>query len=744
MRGCRRGALALVMLLAPLRAGAAAAAVDWPAFLSRHDLVWRRLPQRWEDGAWLGNGLLGAMVFAEGKGALCWQLGRSDVTEHADRADPLLARARLPIGRMVLQTAGEIRGFEARLDLWNAELRATLTTDRGVLRIASFIHAEEPLLVVELEPEGGESEARFTFRPDLAFVERLALRNLPITAADLNPPPFVEEHGPARVSVQPRRSGGEYAVAWQQTAEPGGGRRLVVSIADSYPGPGARRQALQAVVRASAGAAADLRASHRAFWHAYYPASFVSLPDTRLEGFYWIQMHKLAAATRADRPAIDTLGPWYHTTPWPGVWWNLNIQLSYWPVYAANRPALGESLLRLLDRNQGNLRRNVPEAWRGDSMAVGRMGGPDALSPVEYVGPLGPGNGAHEMSNLVWVMHNSWLHWRHTMDAALLREHLYPLLKASVAYLLHRLERGPDGRLHLPEALSPEYPRTAPDTNYDLALLRWGCQTLLELSRRLGAADPMEPAWQRTLEELAPYPEGPDGYLIGRGQPLAESHRHFSHLLMVYPLQLVTPSRPEDRARIERSLRHWIGFEGALQGYSFVGASAISSLLGRGDDAARHLDDLIGRFVLPNTMYREAGPVIETPLAAAQAVHEMLLQSHGGRLRVFPAVPARWREVAFADLRAQGAFLVSAVRREGRTACVHVTSLAGEPATLEVEDASVELVAPGQEALGRNAWRLSLARGQSVLVAPRGTRLRECLPGPVPAQAAQVNAFGLR
>src|SRR5262245_43333046 len=145
-----------VALLAP---PVSAAPIDWPAFLSRHDLVWKRVPARWEDGAWLGNGLLGAMVYAEGQQALAWQLGRSDVTDGARRPAPLLARARLPSGRMVLEAAGEIRGLEARLDLWNAELTGRLATGRGALRLTSYIHAEEPLLVVELEPEGGESEA---------------------------------------------------------------------------------------------------------------------------------------------------------------------------------------------------------------------------------------------------------------------------------------------------------------------------------------------------------------------------------------------------------------------------------------------------------------------------------------------------------------------------------------------------------------------------------------------------------
>src|SRR3954462_12365498 len=37
--------------------------VDWPTFMARHDLVWNRLPTKWGEGAFTGNGLLGAMVY---------------------------------------------------------------------------------------------------------------------------------------------------------------------------------------------------------------------------------------------------------------------------------------------------------------------------------------------------------------------------------------------------------------------------------------------------------------------------------------------------------------------------------------------------------------------------------------------------------------------------------------------------------------------------------------------------------
>jgi len=210
---------------------------------------------------------------------------------------------------------------------------------------------------------------------------------------------------------------------------------------------------------------------------------------------------------------------------------------------------------------------------------------------------------------------------------------------------------------------------------------------------------------------------------------------------MVYPLRLVTGANPADRALIEKSLSHWIGFEGALQGYSFVGASAISSLLGKGDDAERFLDDLLKRFVKPNTMYLEAGPVIETPLSAAQAVHEMLLQGWGGTLRIFPAIPAAWKDVAFDDLRAEGAFLVSAVRHGGKTTLVKVHSLAGEPVTLRTDLEDPEVSGKAQKQAD-GSWRLTPAKGETVVLQARGASVADRTIGPVNA-TGERNAFGL-
>ena len=52
-----------------------------------------------------------------------------------------------------------------------------------------------------------------------------------------------------------------------------------------------------------------LRKVHREWWHNYYPQSFVSLPDKKMENFYWAQMYKLASATRTGGGLLDNSVP---------------------------------------------------------------------------------------------------------------------------------------------------------------------------------------------------------------------------------------------------------------------------------------------------------------------------------------------------------------------------------------------------------------------------------------------------
>ena len=718
--------------------------IDWPTFLARHDLVWDKLPAAWHEAAFTGNGLLGCTIYQDGGNALQWDVGRSDVTDRGNR---------LAIGRFAFVAADPKQKPEGtvRLDLWNAEARGTLKNGPSTVEWRSFTHTEKLAQVVEWKETPGTTPAKFVFQPLPAIPAREEFKNTPIPPEQQNPGPQTGRTGDVEWSVQSFKAGGGYVVAWCDKVLEPGRHFLVFTVDRSATGTPTSDKAVASVKSALADGPAMLTDSHRAWWHAFWPKSFLSIPDPRMEAFWWIQLYKFASGTRADRPALDLMGPWFRRTPWPKIWWNLNIQLTYWPVYASNHLDLGESLTRMLDQGAARLAANAPAEWRGDSAAIART------SSYDCAGAVG-GKDGEERGNLTWTLHNYWLQYRYSGDETMLRERLYPLLKRAVGYYLHLLQPGPDGKLHIPLSLSPEYPDKAPDTNYDLALLRWGLQTLLACDQHFSLHDPLAPRWKETLDKLAPYPVDPvTGFMIGAGQPLKISHRHFSHLLMVYPLHLLDCQSAADRPLIEKSLDHWIGFQGALQGYSYTGASAMSSWLGRKDQAVSLMDQFLDRYVKANTMYLESGPVIETPLAGAAALTEVLLQSwspdpFGTHIRVFPGVPDSWKEASFHTLRAEGAFEVSAARRDGRTRWIAVTSLSGNPCRIETGFPEPQALAAGRtfhletkpDANGHLVTTVDLRKGETVVFIPKGSAPGpdDLVVAPVQQDPAQANPFG--
>jgi hypothetical protein len=509
-----------------------------------------------------------------------------------------------------------------------------------------------------------------------------------------------------------------------------------LSIGFVKKGEGAKSQAQNAINdRISV---PDLEKSHRDWWHKFYQASFLSIPDTKLESFYWIQLYKLASATRADRPAVDLMGPWFNDTPWPRIWWNLNIQLTYYPVYSSNHLELGETLCKMIDAGKENLAKNTKE-FADDSEAIGRTSGYDCKSSV-----------GQEICNYPWAIWNYYMQYRYSMDDAMLRERVYPRLKRAINYYLHVLKEGDDGKLHFTKGYSPEYPGQPapnPDCNIDLALCRWGCQALLDTCVRLKIDDEQIPQWKQTLEKLTPYPTNENGLMISAKMPFEQSHRHYSHLLMIYPLYIMNWDQPESRELMTRSIDHWMKNPSAFRGYSWTGAASMLASMDRNDEAVKALHffvDAKGKYgAQPNTHYSEAGPVIETPLSAARTIEDFVLTSWGGTIRVFPGVPSGWKDATIDRMRTEGAFLVSAARHNGKTQWIRIESLAGEPCRVKSDIENVE--ADGGvsvKKIGNGVVEVALKKGASVLLHPVGAK-PQAVVEPVAAAKDQTNLFGL-
>lgn len=748
---------------------------DYKSFLSNHDMVWSRLPNRWELAPYSGNGNVGFLFYqaqGEAKNVISIYAGRHDYYDHrlpvGEEQMLWIYSSRLPLGHFNLESKGDITGVDLRLRLWNAEMTGTIKTSQGSYAVWGLSHSAADVIYFETKAKGGES-IKITWHPDvpLAPVKKALdagggpagdfwdkLRAAPYP---MPPPPTWSTEDGTQFCFQPLyQDRGETTTGWKITGDAAGTQLLIASIHHSFPEHDSLATVKQNLLHARELLKNDAFIStHQKWWHDYYLQSFLTINDPEKEAFYWIQMYKLGSAMRENGPILDLMGPWYHETFWPMVWGDLNVELEYWTPLTANRLSLGKSLTNNLDKYAGNLAGNVPATWK-ESAAI------SALFPQDLIA----NNGGSVPDMLAWILNNYWLLCEYAGDRARMRDGLFPLLRKTVNAYLNYLKDNPvksdDGKIHIKNSWSPEYPGgDGQDINFTIALLRWSCQTLVGINKEFKLNDPLLPEWQNILDNLVGFQADENGLRIGKDVPFAKPHRHYSHLLGFYPLFVITPENEKDAKMLRTTLDHWLDVSinggaklgtSAVTGYTATGAASMYACLGDAEKAYHYLNFLIQfEYVTPTTMYAEGNPVIETPLSFATSIHDMLLQSWGGKIRVFRGTPKKWANVAFYHLRTRGAFLVSAKKKSGVTQFVMLESLVGSPCVVETDIPDPRIYLNGQElATGlrvrkniQGFYEIDLKKGDTAILTPVALADTDLRIDAIPVRAADCNLFGL-
>ena len=771
----------------PPQAKSPVANIDYANFLGQHDMIWDQTPHRWEVSPYSGNGNIGFLFYqhkSDPANAISLHLGRHDYYDHrlpVDGDDHLwIYRGRLPLGRFQISAQGKITSTNLRLNLYKAELTGTITTDQGEYAIHALSHSTQDAVYfktaaskgesisIQWLPEAPISSSRATLDAGGGPPSWKTLREAPypmppkptwgVTGRELaGQGPSNGTHSCKQILYQHR---GETTTSWNISGDPAAEQTLITSVHHAFP----EKNSLEVSTNSIKKAQQDLKSnsffpSHYRWWSDYYPKSFITLNDAEKEAFYWIQMYKLGSAMRENGPILDLMGPWYHYTFWPMVWGDLNVQLQYWTHLTSNRLSLGASLPNNIDKFAGNLLKNTPERWK-DSAAV------STCFPQDMLG----NNHGKTPDMLAWVMHNYWLHVQFAADDQRLREKFFPLLRqvmnSYINWLIDNKAKPVDGILNLPNSWSPEYPGPWDENcNFTIGLLRWTAQTLVDIDTQFSLNDPLAPKWQEILDTLADFSIDQDGLRIAKNTPFDKPHRHYSHLLPYYPLAVLTPDSPEGKQLLKTSLDHWLDVTlksgikvqaMAATGYTATGAASMYAWLGDAQKAYHYLDFLIDhKNVSPTTMYAEGNPVIESPLSFCTALHDMLLQSWGRKdnvIRVLPACPKVWPDLAFHQLRGQGAFLVSAKRQAGLTQFVHIESLAGKPCRIITDIANLNIAINGTPATGDQvsknpdgSFTLPLNKGDHATLTAKPLfelSQEELTISPIPVPADQQNLFG--
>lgn len=693
-----------------------------PVTPSESDLVFTGLARSWDEAMPLGNATVGALVWQRDS-SLRLSLDRTDlwdlrpvdslsgdnfrfswVKEHIRTKDYLPVQKKLDWPYDMNPAPSKIPGaaIEFPLEKIGAPTQVRLYLNNALCeanwadgtQMQTFVHATEPVgwfvfrnLRTPIEPSILTPVYNKT-KPDGSLD--------PVSGQDLHRLGYqqgetVREGN--RITYHQKGYGDfwyDVVVCWKQEGETLYG---TWSVTSSLSGEKAAEKAEAALQR---GLKQDYQA-HLEYWDKYWAQSSVTLPDSILQKQYQNEMYKFASTTREHSYPISLQAVWTADNgklpPWKGDYHHdLNTQLSYWPAYTGNHLTEGMGYLNTLWNQRDTYKRYTRQYFGTEGMNI-----PGVCTLTGE--PMG-GWIQYSMSQTVaaWLAQHFYLHWKYSTDRTFLKERAYPFLKDVAIYLEQVSEVTPEGVRKLEFSSSPEVFDNSMQawfsdmTNYDLAMMHFLFKAAAELAHELNLTDESS-HWAALEAQLPDYDVDEEGCLtFAKGYPYNESHRHFSHAMAIHPMGLIDWSDGEKSQHIIRATLKRLDEVGPdyWTGYSYSWLANMKARAFDGKGAAQALRTFAECFCLKNTFHANGDQTksgksrftyrpftLEGNFAFASGIQEMLLQSHTGTIRIFPALPEEWKDVSFEGLRAMGAFLVSAQMEGGEITRVRIYSEKG-------------------------------------------------------------------
>jgi len=227
-----------------------------------------------------------------------------------------------------------------------------------------------------------------------------------------------------------------------------------------------------------------------------------------------------------------------------------------------------------------------------------------------------------------------------------------------------------------------------------LGFLKKVLRATVDASTALGVDADLRPAWQDIIDHLVPFPTVtlPDPFHKGQNMTVFTAQEH--------PLYFMGPSLPGQlnplafyalwpseevgvgsplRGIGEATVRTLTGLGSWTNGNAFPEAFPAAVRAGLNPEwILQNMTNVIQGAAAPNFMLGEG----QECSGALQAVNDMLLSSYDGVFRFFSVWPLS-EDASFVQLRAKGAFVVSASLSEGLVGPVTVISEVGSTAILE-------------------------------------------------------------
>ncbi len=500
---------------------------------------------------------------------------------------------------------------------------------------------------------------------------------------------------PARVIEWP------YALQQNMTLDDGESVILAVGVATNRDGAGdSMERAFRLAGEADPGRFAEELVSHEEAWKSFWSASAIAMEDKELEGLWYRALFGFACHLRpgAQAPGLNANIPIYDHSAWNGFYtWNHNVEKWYFPALPVNHPEWYEVFADLIEQHIPVFEHIAKVTFGLDGVYCDLMTAP--FAPPERAKTHSINGRA--LAHTGWLAAMLYQHYEFTGDAGWLRNRAYPYLKKAAEFYSNYLDKyqKTDGDIY-PSMLLEDTHRWSRDflrsrnVLTDLVMFKKAFEAAAAASEVLGVDSYLRERWRENIKRVPPVDYGwkddRGWFAIYKDWDVAwpdfdEYLEHLRHSRwgcsgwLVFPGEHIQGDeegglaaavrdvlRPTDLLNLPDVTRQLGTFHGEANFLPFIRMGmwekfgALRELLLRHRFAGGQFSPYAtGEGVYIRAAHTASWRIVENQYFPILGIAEMLLQSQGGVIRLFPFWPEN-KSASFRGMRARGGFIVSA------------------------------------------------------------------------------------
>ncbi len=448
-------------------------------------------------------------------------------------------------------------------------------------------------------------------------------------------------------------------------------------------------------------------------WKDYWNKSGVSLSDSFLERIWYHNLYFFNCATKQGVATPGLFANWSFNnigTAWHGDYhMNYNTQQPFWLPFSSNHLEKNIPYVELIE-----FLMDVSQKWAKEYYNMPGAYFPHSAFPVEMtMNPYPVPHWGWEIFETPWAVQGLWWHYLYSKDIDFLRNRGYAPIKAAVEFLVAYMKRpearGPqwnDNNYHVFPAIPPELYALRPGFKYnydctmDLTLIKFIFKAFQQATTDLNIKESEKELLADVEDILNNLPDYPTAFTPENKEVLVAVPEEHSQVVYNVPNALATVFPGEDYGlhsdeKTMELLKNTFYNRQNEGGNDLVFYNLQAARIGMLDlerfkrqvnyclmpngTASDRVMQVHGRYSdQSNYGFMDKMGVWFENFALPVVINECLMQSYNGTIRLFPNWPMD-KDAEFYDLRAAGAFLVSAKLKDGKVKDIEILSEVGGP-----------------------------------------------------------------